>query len=88
VTILFERLGDLGGLVNGVPQFFQFDGSCGPDDIPLFLQCYRGTAPADTMYLGDLGTFVNGVPQFFYFDGKVDAADLALFIRCYRGQGP
>jgi PKD repeat protein len=87
-----HKIGDLGGIPPGkvVPQFFYFDGSCGPDDIPLFLRCYRGTAPANATYLGDLGGYVSGsvVPQFFQYDGSVNAADVALFIRCYRGTGP
>jgi hypothetical protein len=91
-TVLMTKAGDLGGYPPGsnVPQFGYFDGSCGADDIPLFVQCYRGTAPAQWEYLGDLGGYPPGsvVPQFFYFDGSCGADDVALFIRCYRGTGP
>jgi hypothetical protein len=87
-AVLVTKAGDLGGMANGVPTFGVFDGSCGPDDIPLFIQCYRGTAPAQWAYLGDLGSLVNGVPTFFQFDGSCGADDVALFILCYRGQGP
>jgi hypothetical protein len=91
-SVLITKAGDLGGYPSGsvVPQFGHFDGSCGADDIPLFIECYRGTAPPQWMYLGDLGGYPPGsvVPQFFYFDGKCGADDIPLFIQCYRGQGP
>jgi parallel beta-helix repeat protein len=89
-SMQITKVGDFGGVPPGsvVPQFGYFDGSCGADDIPLFLQCYRGTAPPQWEYLGDLGSMVNGVPTFFKCDGKCDATDLVLFIRCYRGTGP
>jgi outer membrane protein assembly factor BamB/ABC-type transport system substrate-binding protein len=84
--------GDLGGYPKGsvVPQFGYFDGSCGPDDIPLFIQCYRGTAPANDTYLGDLGGYPPGsvVPKFFYCTGSCGPVDIPLFVLCYRGQGP
>jgi peptide/nickel transport system substrate-binding protein len=85
-SVQITKVGDLGG-GSPVPQFFKCDGACNQQDIPLFLQCYRQTAPADAMYLGDLGSGVP-VPQFFECDGRVDSADIALFLRCYRGQGP
>jgi hypothetical protein len=37
-----ELLGDLGSVLGG---FYDFDGSCGPDDIPLFLRCFRDVPP-------------------------------------------
>jgi len=88
-SVLITKVGDLGG-GTPVPHFFQCDGKVDSSDIALFLQCYRGTAPADTMYLGDLGGYPLGsyIPEFFLCDGKVDVADVVLFIRCYRGQGP
>jgi parallel beta-helix repeat protein len=82
--ILVAMVGDLGGGVP--PQFFNCDGKCDGKDLSLFLQCFKGTAPPEAMYLGDLG---GGVPpQFFNCDGNVDGKDLALFLQCFRGQGP
>jgi PKD repeat protein len=87
-----HKIGDLGGYPPGkvVPQFGYFDGSCGADDIPLFIECYRGTAPANDTYLGDLGGYPPGsvVPKFFQYDGSCGADDIPLFIQCYRGTGP
>jgi N-acetylneuraminic acid mutarotase len=78
------KVGDLGGGVP--PAFFDYDGSVDGKDLALFLQCYRGTAPAEAMYLGDLG---GGVPpQFYDCDGNVDGKDLSLFLQCYKGLGP
>ena len=83
-SILVTKVGDLGGGVP--PAFFNCDGSVDGKDLALFLQCYRGTAPAEAMYLGDLG---GGVPpQFYNCDGKVDGKDLSLFLLCYKGLGP
>jgi thermitase len=82
--ILITKVGDLGGGVP--PAFFNCDGSVDGKDLALFLQCYRGTAPAEAMYLGDLGGGV--IPQFYDCDGKVDGKDLALFLQCYKGLGP
>jgi len=82
--ILITKAGDLGGGIP--PKFFNFDDKVDGKDLALFIQCYRGLAPPEAMYLGDLG---GGLPpQFFNFDSKVDGKDLALFIECYRGQGP
>jgi hypothetical protein len=82
--ILVTKIGDLGGGVP--PHFFQCDDKVDGKDLALFLQCYRGTAPSETMYLADLG---GGVPpRFFEFDGKCDGKDLALFLLCYKGSGP
>jgi hypothetical protein len=79
-----SKFGDLGG---GIPPwFFNFDNKVDGKDLALFLQCYRGTASPEVMYLGDLG---GGVPpQFFQYDGIVDGKDLSLFLLCYKGQGP
>jgi hypothetical protein len=89
LTFQISVLGDLGS-GTPVPQFFLFDGACNGYDIPLFLECYKGTAPLEAMYLGDLGSVPLGstVPQFFTYDGKVDSADIVLFLICYKGQGP
>jgi len=82
--ILITKVGDLGGGVP--PAFFSCDGSVDGKDLALFLQCYKGTAPAEAMYLGDLG---GGVPpQFYDCDGKVDGKDLSLFLQCFKGLGP
>jgi outer membrane protein assembly factor BamB len=83
-SILITKVGDLGGGVP--PAFFNCDDSVDGKDLALFLQCYKGTAPAEAMYLGDLG---GGVPpQFYDCDGNVDGKDLALFLLCYKGLGP
>jgi len=83
-SILVTKVGDFGGGVP--PAFFNCDGSVDGKDLALFLQCYKGTAPAEAMYLGDLG---GGVPpQFYDCDGKVDGKDLALFLQCFKGLGP
>jgi outer membrane protein assembly factor BamB len=91
-SVQITKVGDFGGYAPGsdVPQFGYFDGSCGPDDIPLFIQCYRGTAPPQWMHLGDLGGYPPGsnVPQFFLVTGSCGPVDIPLFILCYRGQGP
>jgi hypothetical protein len=82
--ILVAMVGDLGGGVP--PQFFNCDGKCDGKDLSLFLQCFKGTAPPDAMYLGDLG---GGVPPaFFNCDGKCDGKDLSLFLQCFKGLGP
>jgi hypothetical protein len=85
-SVLISKLGDLGSGAP-VPKFFKFDGSCNSQDIPLFLQCYRGTAPSEAMYLGDLGSG-KPVPKFFVYDGKCDSQDIPLFLQCYRGLSP
>jgi hypothetical protein len=91
-TFTLPPLGDLGGYPPGkvVPQFGYFTGSCGPVDIPLFIECYRDTAPPQWEYLGDLGGYPPGsvVPKFFYYDGSCGPDDIPLFIQCYRGAGP
>jgi parallel beta-helix repeat protein len=82
--VFISVVGDLGGGVP--PQFFNCDGKVDGKDLSLFLQCFKGTAPPEAMYLGDLG---GGVPpQFFNCDGKVDGKDLSLFLQCFKGQGP
>jgi hypothetical protein len=91
-TVQVTKVGDLGGYPPGsvVPQFFYFDGSCGPDDIPLFIRCYRGAASANATCLSDLGGYPpsSDVPQFFLCTGSCGPVDIPLFIRCYRGTGP
>jgi parallel beta-helix repeat protein len=82
--VLVTEVGDFGGGVP--PAFFSCDGSVDGKDLSLFLQCFKGTAPAEAMYLGDLGGGV--IPQFYDCDGKVDGKDLALFLMCYKGLGP
>ena len=82
--VLITKVGDFGGGVP--PQFFNCDDAVDGKDLALFLQCYKGLAPPEAMYLADLG---GGVPpQFFKCDGIVDGKDLALFLRCYKGLGP
>jgi hypothetical protein len=84
--ILITKLGDLGGGREIPPQFFKFDGLVDGKDVALFLQCYKGAAPQEAMYLADLG---GGVPPRFYqCDGVVDDKDVALFLLCYKGLGP
>jgi hypothetical protein len=90
-SVQITKVGDFGGYPPGsvVPQFGYFTGSCGPVDIPLFIECYRGTA-GQWEYLGDLGGYPPGsvVPQFFYCTGSCGPCDIPLFIQCYRGTGP
>jgi len=84
ITVLLTKMGDIGGGLT--PQFFNFDGKVDGKDLALFLQCFKGTAPPEAMYLADLG---GGVPpQFFKYDGAVDGKDLALFLMCYKSLGP
>jgi peptide/nickel transport system substrate-binding protein len=83
-SVLITKVGDLGGGVP--PQFFKCDGFADGKDLALFLQCYRGQAPSQAMYLADLG---GGVPpQFYECDGIVNGKDLALFLICFHGSGP
>jgi hypothetical protein len=86
-TLTFEvhdrKIGDLGGDLP--PQFFAFDNTVDSKDFALFMLCYRGSAPAEAMYLGDLG---GGSPlRLFEYDGLVDGKDLALFLICHKGSG-
>jgi len=82
--ILVTKVGDLGGSLP--PQFFKCDGKVDGKDLALFLQCFKGTAQPEAMYIGDLG---GGLPpSFFQCDGKVDGKDLALFLQCFKGLGP
>jgi hypothetical protein len=84
IVELGRKLGDLG---SGMPpQFFLFDGKVDGKDLALFLQCFKGIAPPEAMYLGDLGSGVP--PKFFEFDGKCNGQDLALFLLCFKGYGP
>jgi len=82
--ILITKVGDFGGGLP--PQFFACDGKVDGKDLALFLQCFKGLAPPEAMYLADLGSGVP--PQFFNCDGVVDGKDLALFLQCFKGQGP
>jgi hypothetical protein len=70
------------------PQpFLKCDGVVDGKDLVLFMQCYKGLAPSEAMYLADLGG--GGLPpQFLKYDGKVDGRDLVLFMQCYRGLAP
>lgn len=87
IQVLVKNLGDLGGPVGPVPQFFAFDKKVNAYDLALFIQCYKGLG-GSANWLGDLGGPVGPVPVFFAYDGKVNAYDLALFIACYKGLGP
>jgi peptide/nickel transport system substrate-binding protein len=79
-----QQMGDLGS--GAPPQFLQFDGVVDGKDLSLFLQCFKGLAPPEAMYIADLG---GGIPpQFYKYDGKVDGKDLALFLQCFKGLGP
>ncbi len=71
---------DLGG--GCPPAFFEFDGILDGKDVALFLQCYRGIAPAEAMVLGDIGG--GNPPTLFAFDGIVDGRDLSLLLQCYK----
>lgn len=77
-------IGDIGG--GTPPEFFNFDDKVDGTDLALFIDCYKGLAPSEAMYLADLGG--GTPPQFFNWDGIVDGKDLALFLQCYREQGP
>jgi hypothetical protein len=85
-SVLITKVADLGG--GAPPQFFKCDNLVDSKDLALFLQCYRGTAPPECMYLADLGSRVNGQNKFFVCDCQVTSVDLQLFLQCYRGQGP
>jgi len=82
--VLLTKVGDLGGEIP--PQFFLFDGKVDGKDLSLFLQCYKGLAPSEVMYLADLGGSMP--PKFYNCDGIVDGKDLSLFLLCYKGLGP
>jgi len=82
--MLLAKVGDFGGGIP--PQFYKCDDVVDGKDLALFLQCYKGIAPLETIYLGDLGSGVP--PQFYECDEKVDGKDLALFLQCYKGLGP
>jgi hypothetical protein len=86
--VQITKVGDLGSRVGSTNVFFAFDGAVTSADLQLFLQCFRGLAPIDAMYLADLGSRVNGQNEFFIYDGIVDSTDLNLFLQCYKGQGP
>lgn len=82
INLFGSKIGDIGG---GTPsQFFSFDGEVNFEDLMLFLQCYKGTAPSEAMYLCDIGG--GFPPQLYECDGKVDSLDLCLFIMLYREQ--
>jgi hypothetical protein len=81
-------MSDLGSRVGSTNEFFVFDNLVTSTDLSLFLQCFKGTAPTEYMYLADLGSRVNGQNEFFAYDGRVDSTDLQLFLLCYKGHGP
>jgi hypothetical protein len=82
ISFFGSEIGDIGG---GDPlQFFSFDGEVNGKDLGLFLQCYKGAAPQEAMYLCDIG---GGVPlQLYKSDGIVDGKDLYLFLRCLNAE--
>jgi hypothetical protein len=85
-AITSSKFGDIGG--STPPKFYYFDGIVNSKDLNLFLQCYKGIAPPECMYLADLGSRVDGSDTFFAYDGLVTSTDLSLFLLCYKGQGP
>jgi parallel beta-helix repeat protein len=87
-SVLITKVGDLGSRVGSTNTLGVFDGVVTSTDLSLFLQCYKGTAPAQWMYLADLGSRVGGMNVFFACDGVVTSTDLQLFLLCYKGQGP
>jgi parallel beta-helix repeat protein len=94
--VFITKVGDLGSRVGGTNVFFMCDTLVTGTDLNLFLQCFKGRAPLDAMYLGDIGSRVEVSPGpppiyanvFFLCDGRVTSTDLQLFLQCYRGQGP
>jgi len=86
--VLTTKVGDLGSRVGSTNEFGVCDGSVTSADLNLFLQCYKGTAPTDAMYLADLGSRVGSTNKFFVCDGSVTSADLNLFLQCYKATGP
>jgi hypothetical protein len=86
--MLIAKVGDLGSKVGISIQFFKCDGKVDGSDLALFLQCFKGLAPPEAMYLGDLGSKVGLSIQFFACDGKCDGNDLALFLQCFKALGP
>ncbi len=82
--IRITKVGDFGG--GTPPRFFNIDEKVDGRDLSLFLQCYKGIAPPEAMYLADLGGDVP--PQFYKCDGIIDSKDLSLFLRCCKGLGP
>jgi len=82
ISFYGSKIGDIGG--GDPPQFFSFDGEVNGKDLGLFLQCYKGAAPQEAMYLCDIG---GGVPlQLYKSDGIVDGKDLYLFLRCLNAE--
>jgi len=80
INLFGSKIGDAGG--GTPPQFFSFDGEVDSKDLSLFLQCYRGTAPHNAMYLCDIG---GGIPlQLYKSDGEVNGEDLCLLLQCLR----
>jgi hypothetical protein len=86
--VMVKLIGDLGSRVGSTNTFEAFDGLVTSTDLNLFLQCYKGTAPPQYMYLGDLGSRVGSTNVFFAYDGAVTSTDLNLFLQCYKGGGP
>jgi hypothetical protein len=87
-SVLITKVGDLGSRVGSTNTFGAFDGAVTSTDLNLFLQCYKGTAPAQWMYLADLGSRVGSINMFFVCDDAVTSTDLNLFLQCYKGYGP
>jgi hypothetical protein len=82
------KVGDIGSRVSGINVFGVCDGLVTSTDLNLFLQCYKGMAPQDFMYLGDLGSRIGTTNEFFVCDDLVTSTDLNLFLQCYKGLGP
>jgi hypothetical protein len=84
ISLFGSKIGDFGS--GTPPQCFSFDGQVDSRDLWLFLQCYKGTAPHEAMYLCDIGG--GEPPQLYKSDGQVDSRDLWLFLQCYKGTAP
>jgi hypothetical protein len=87
-SVLITKVGDIGSRIGSTNVFGVGDDLITSDDLQLLLQCYKGAAPAQWMYLGDLGSRVGSTNEFFVCDGLVTGTDLQLFLQCYRGTGP
>jgi len=87
-SVQITKVGDLGSRVGGTNVFGVFGGLVTSTDLQLFLQCFKGTAPAQWIYLGDLGSRIGTTNKFFVCNGRVDSTDLNLFLQCFKGLGP
>jgi peptide/nickel transport system substrate-binding protein len=79
-------LGDLGSPSSSAPfwTFGEFDGKVTSADTTMYIQCLRGIAPTEFMYLGDLGSPKSTAPfwQMYVYDKAVQSADTTIYIKC------